>query len=402
MERQAENSRKPSRKFLFSVILFLLVVFGVEFGAGILLERYPIIERMRECLSGEQQFETDLNSVSQAYLLYIPKPNYVTPGKGIQQNNADGYRGERVPLQRTPNSIRILFLGGSTTYGEGVLHPEDSYPAQLGKMLRQDARFSGKKIEIINAGLRFGTTAEILTHYALKFRYYKPDVVVINPGGNDPVAYVTDKYQPDYSNWRKQPPMLYPLKSYARWILKSRAASIAVVLLFFPDYVVGTSFTHGGEAMPAEWFSPREKDRLHLDELAFYNNLAAVIREIKANNSSVVLLSYQGNPYDKGDQKTYRRLYDFEESVLAVLGKEFAVPYLPYPLDRMPANLWVDPSHINEEGTRRKAEYVFPVVVDEILKRGETQYSNTPPPSNLPSEPVLDLPPWNERYRSSE
>lgn len=269
-------------------------------------------------------------------------------------------------------------------------------------MLRQDARFSGKKIEIINAGLRFGTTAEILTHYTLKFRYYKPDVVVINPGGNDPVAYVIDNYQPDYSNWRKQAPSLVPLKNHARWILKSRAASIAVVLLFFPDYAIGTSFSHMGEAMPAVWFSPREKDRLHLDELAFYNNLAAVIREIKANNSSVVLLSYQGNPYDKDDQKTFRRLYDFEESVLAVLGKEFAVPYLPYPLDRMPANLWVDPSHINEEGTRRKAEYVFPVVVDEILKRNAPNNGNVRPSAIQPSEPVLDLPPWNERYRPSK
>jgi lysophospholipase L1-like esterase len=382
------------KKIIFSLVMLLLVVIALEVMAAFVLNRNPNIETTRQYLRGEQQMQLDMNSVPQAYLLYIPAPNYVTPADNIKQNNADGYRGEAIPLQRSLDSLRILFMGGSTTYGEGVAHPEEAFPAQVGKLLQEDVRFSGKRIEIINAGLRFGTTAEILTHYLLKFRYYRPDLVVINPGGNDPVSYVVHEYEPDYSNWRKSAPGLSPLKKYARWLLDSKVLSIAVVLLFFPDYATGQAFAHGGEATPALWFHPREKDRLHIDELAFYNNLTSVIREIKNDGADVFLISYQGNPFDKDDQKTFRRLYDYEETVLGVIGKELAVPYAPFPLDQMPANLWVDASHINAEGERKKAAYVFGHVVNLLVRRVQR---NAQPV--LPSQaPTLDLPPWNERY----
>ncbi|HNI38424.1 MAG TPA: hypothetical protein PKZ68_09015, partial [Pseudomonadales bacterium] len=221
------------KKIIFSLVMLLLVVIALEVMAAFVLNRNPNIETTRQYLRGEQQMQLDMNSVPQAYLLYIPAPNYVTPADNIKQNNADGYRGEAIPLQRSLDSLRILFMGGSTTYGEGVAHPEEAFPAQVGKLLQEDVRFSGKRIEIINAGLRFGTTAEILTHYLLKFRYYRPDLVVINPGGNDPVSYVVHEYEPDYSNWRKSAPGLSPLKKYARWLLDSKVLSIAVVLLFF-------------------------------------------------------------------------------------------------------------------------------------------------------------------------
>ena len=382
------------KKTMFSLMMLALIVILLEMLSAFVLKRYPDIETTRQYLRGEKQFQLDMNSVSQAYLLYIPAPNYVSPSNNIKQNNAEGYRGESIPLQRSPDSVRILFMGGSTTYGEGVAHPEDAFPAQVGKLLREDARFAGKRIEIINAGLRFGTTAEILTHYLLKFRYYRPDMVVINPGGNDPVSYLIHEYEPDYSNWRKVAPGLPPLKKHARWLLESKAMSIAVVLLFFPDYAVGQAFAHIGEATPAYWFKPREKDRLHIDELAFHNNLASVIREIKADGAEVFLVSYQGNPFDKDDQKTFRRLYDYEEMILGILGKELSVPYAPFPLDLMPADLWVDASHINEEGERRKARYVFDHIVGALDARSQSKMA----PVSSDAAPVLELPPWDERF----
>lgn len=383
-----------SKKIIFFLIMLMSIVIVIEAVAAFILKQNPDIETTRKYLRGEQQMQLDMNSVSQAYLLYIPAPNYVTPTDNIKQNNAEGYRGEAVPLQRASNSLRILFMGGSTTYGEGVANPRDAFPAQVGSLLQKDVRFAGKKVEVINAGLRFGTTAEILTHYLLKFRYYRPDMVVINPGGNDPVAYVVHEYEPDYSNWRKSAPGLQPLKKHARWLLKSKALSVAVVLLFFPDFATGQAFSHGGEATPSLWFKSREKDRLHVDELAFYNNLTSVIREMKNDGVDVFLISYQGNPFDRDDQKTFRRLYDYEETVLGVIGQELAVPYAPFPLNQMPKDLWVDASHINKEGERRKAQYVFEHIVELLLSRVQR---NDPPV--LPSRaPTLDLPPWGERY----
>ena len=77
-----------------------------------------------------------------------------------------------------------------------------------------------------------------------------------------------------------------------------------------------------------------------------------------------------------------------------MIGRELAVPYAPFPLDQMPANLWVDASHINAEGERKKAQYIFDHVVDSLVSRVQRNVQPV-----LPNQaPTLDLPPWNERY----
>lgn len=349
--------------------------------------KYPGIAKTRELLAGEKLVETDVNATPQAYLLYVPTPGFAA--NGVQQNNLQAYRGEAVPLQRTPETLRVLFLGGSTTYGEGVPLPEQSYPAQSGLLLQQSPILAGRKIEVINAGLRWGTTAEILTHYLLKYRYYRPDIVVINPGGNDPVAYLTPSYQPDYSHWRKPPRTLEALPGQSRWLLHSRLASAVIVLLFYPDVAEGSTFVHGGENTPSWWFKPRHAKELHLDEQAFYNNLSSVVREIRQDDAQVLLLSYQGNPFDEGDQSTWRKYYDHEEKVLRHIALEQSVAFAPFPLSNMPANVWVDPSHLNAEGERIKAAYVY----QQLLPLLSQVQRRTFPAQQDSSDPlVLDTP----------
>ncbi|MEZ5539793.1 MAG: hypothetical protein R3E63_07565 [Pseudomonadales bacterium] len=117
--------------------MLLLVIIALEVIAAFVLNRNPSIETTRQYLRGEQQMQLDMNSVPQAYLLYIPAPNYVTPVDNIKQNNADGYRGEAIPLQRSLDSLRILFMGGSTTYGEGVAHPEEAFLLKWGNYCKK-------------------------------------------------------------------------------------------------------------------------------------------------------------------------------------------------------------------------------------------------------------------------
>lgn len=345
------------KTLFFYLLICLIVIAVVESVAHWSIRQYPAIGKTRELLLGEKLAETDVNATPQAYLLYIPTPGFTA--NSVQQNNQQGYRGEAVPLRREPDTLRVLFLGGSTTYGEGVSRPDEAYPAQLGLLLQQSPALIGRRIEIINAGLRWGTTAEILTHYLLKYRYYRPDLVVINPGGNDPVAYATPSYQPDYSHWRKPPRTLTALPRQSRWLLHSRLASIAVVLLFYPDVVEGSTFVHGGEDTPSWWFTPEHPGQLQLDEQAFYNNLSTVVREIRQDGAQVLLLSYQGNPFDKDDQASWRQYYDHEEMVLQRLAFDQSVPFAAFPLYQMPENVWVDASHLNKEGERIKAAYVY-------------------------------------------
>lgn len=368
---------------------FVLTAILLELAGSLALKTFPALEKSRAILQGKMRSETDVNATPQAYLLYIPTPLFESNNQ--VQNNADGYRGPAIPLERSPGTFRILFMGGSTTYGEGVENPGDSYPAQLGRLLAGAPELAGKNIEVINAGLRWGTSAEILTHYLLKFRYYKPDLVVLNPGGNDPQAYIARSYQPDYSSFRMPPPAIKPLQPQARWLLHSRFFSAMIVLLFFPDLATGALFVHNGENTPAEWFHSREPGVLQLDELAFYNNITTVVREIKAGGAEAFLLSYQGNPYDAGTQLEWRAYFDYEEQVLQTIGKEQGVPFSPFPLAVMSNDVWVDASHINAEGEKHKAAYVYDKLRPYLATWGKHTHN--------PDAKATKLPPLVLHYR---
>lgn len=95
----------------------------------------------------------------------------VEPG----QDAAD-LRGQRVPLEKDPDEVRILFVGDSGT--EGVLIPlEQTYPSKLGQIL--DAERSGHPVRTVNAGVFGMTTIDELHFLESRLLPLEPDVVVV-------------------------------------------------------------------------------------------------------------------------------------------------------------------------------------------------------------------------------
>jgi acyl-CoA thioesterase I len=77
------------------------------------------------------------------------------------------------------NTITIVALGASNTYGKGVARSQ-SYPAQLEAMLRA----KGLNVRVINAGINGDTTGGMLGRLD---RAVPPGtrVVILQPGSND-------------------------------------------------------------------------------------------------------------------------------------------------------------------------------------------------------------------------
>ena len=93
-----------------------------EFVARIMFTSGPArsLEPLRAALAGELLPEAVFQrSIPQPYLLYSPAPGH-RGSTGEVDHNMQGYRGWPVQLAKTPGIIRILCLGGSTTYGWGV------------------------------------------------------------------------------------------------------------------------------------------------------------------------------------------------------------------------------------------------------------------------------------------
>lgn len=69
------------------------------------------------------------------YLVGVPRPGAsVTRGHLTVTINGTGYRGPDITGQKSDTVLRILVLGGSTTFGVGVSN-SDTWPAALQTVL---------------------------------------------------------------------------------------------------------------------------------------------------------------------------------------------------------------------------------------------------------------------------
>ena len=137
------------------------------------------------------------------YLAYYNTPNFIE--HGVKQHNSDRYRNSyEITNLKDKDTYRILCIGGSTTYGSGVLDPELAWPEILQNFLNTDppSQLAYNKFEVLNGGLGWGSSAELLTHYAFKHINYEHDMVIIHIGGNDVGALAVSNFKMDYSHWR--------------------------------------------------------------------------------------------------------------------------------------------------------------------------------------------------------
>jgi hypothetical protein len=84
-----------------------------------------------------------------------------------------------VPLRE---GLRVLTLGGSTTYGSR-LDRSQTYPARLEELIR--AEHPGRTIDVLNAGVPWHTSMHSLLRYVAIYSDWKPHVVLVMHAFND-------------------------------------------------------------------------------------------------------------------------------------------------------------------------------------------------------------------------
>lgn len=93
--------------------------------------------------------------------------------------NSLGFRGTEISVGKNPNSVRILCIGDSVTFGSFV-NNEDTFPAQLGEKLAHE----GVSVEAVNGGVG-GSTIIDQKNFLRKALVIKPDIVVLTFSEND-------------------------------------------------------------------------------------------------------------------------------------------------------------------------------------------------------------------------
>jgi lysophospholipase L1-like esterase len=91
--------------------------------------------------------------------------------------NSQGTRGPEFEASKLANTVRIISLGDSRTFGWGLTESE-SYSGLLQKLLQE--RFgANKKVEVINAGVNAWSFAQMNVYFRTRALRYEPDFVIV-------------------------------------------------------------------------------------------------------------------------------------------------------------------------------------------------------------------------------
>jgi lysophospholipase L1-like esterase len=135
--------------------------------------------------------------------------------RDTQLINSMGLRDDEFPAQKAPGELRVIVMGDSCTFGDGVANWE-SYANVLEETL--GTALPGRKVQVINAGVPGYTSYQVRTYLERELLKYRPDLVVVYVGFNDNVPApngITDAQRGSVSRsvWTAQR-VLGSLRSY--------------------------------------------------------------------------------------------------------------------------------------------------------------------------------------------
>jgi lysophospholipase L1-like esterase len=112
-----------------------------------------------------------------------PQDGRLKPYWTEYQINDAGFRGQDISKTKPSGTQRVLCLGDSFTFGQGV-KAGDTYAEQLQKILCSPTA-PGRKVEVINAGRCGYSTREELVVLQKEGLAFDPDLVILQLSDND-------------------------------------------------------------------------------------------------------------------------------------------------------------------------------------------------------------------------
>lgn len=122
--------------------------------------------------------------------LHLAEPTWVADPQLIYKLNPakpefpQGFRG-KAPSRTRKADVRIVCLGGSTTFGHGV-NAEQAWPA----VVERELRAKGVDAEVINAAVQGYGSRQLLLRYRRDIAMLQPDYVIVHEGWNRTGALV--------------------------------------------------------------------------------------------------------------------------------------------------------------------------------------------------------------------
>ncbi|MDQ6653915.1 MAG: GDSL-type esterase/lipase family protein [Acidobacteriota bacterium] len=346
--------RGSTRTFLLRFSYVVLILFFAE--AACIIGFYLMNHRWT--FNDQSEYVRTLFE-AHPYLIGAGKPNAHVTHQGVTYtHNIQGFRGKDFPAKTT--KLRVVTIGGSTTYGIGV-NDDETWPAQLEHGL-------GEKYEVLNMGIPGHSTAEHINMLSLIVPQYSPDILVMNVGLNDLRNIHVKNLAPDYSDYHA-PTFSSALGLCSDGMLERFACGKLVVwslqrLWVFPRCIL--------RRHPLEEDSSPQAEQVAMQ--VYRRNLETLIAIAKNKELKPILVPqvlvkerFQGGrlkwwiPFVEDDQLIgYLNQYNaVTEDVARHEGVYFAAQILQQPWTK---DDFADPSHLSAGGNRKFASELQKII----------------------------------------
>ncbi len=366
MADEMDPGKKPGRwkRILFALagtglVLALLELLGVFFYF-VLLPRQSreTIELTLGIREPKERGTTALHYKPHPYFNYILNPDFAY-ADGRKPYNSRGFRMPEWPGRKDKGTLRIVALGGSTTFGMFAASGEGVWPAMVERALRE--RFSFP-IEVYNLGVPGYTTSELLGVLCMLVPELEPDIVLVHCGANDAFAQAyPDEGGPDNTRFRFSW-SYHPLPRPVRCAMRSSRLlrTVGVLLLSRGSYLPGDLFGLFQYPRPAD-ARALEHGRNAVGKY-FKRNLKTMVAVVRDLAAIPVLITHPLNPqWDIPKRLAYQAVAAAHlrcNRICLELGGELHVPVIdlfPWMRDE---RLFVDAIHVNGTGMKRQARII--------------------------------------------
>lgn len=165
---------------------FILITIPVSIIVFLILENIFHAQKVKPNLMQLTGKMETVNTIldwakNEPYFAYSPRLDIDSlDGKHI--NNYGFISTPDIEVEKDSNTIRIAFLGGSSTAGTGKnLIDEETWPWKVIELLKE----KGHKVDFINAACGGFTTFDSFGILWSKVRFFNPDIVIVKHGWND-------------------------------------------------------------------------------------------------------------------------------------------------------------------------------------------------------------------------
>jgi hypothetical protein len=191
------SARPAWRKAVFAVVFLLILAAVVEGGLRVAYR----ISRGSWNFAGTMD-ATERLYIPHPYNAYSLAPNVtISTHVGTLHTNQWGNRGPEQSYEKPPGVVRIVTLGGSTTFCPYASEDAKAWPAQLERMLNESC--APQRIEVVNYAAAGYNSADSLNTFALRALDRDPDIVIVHHAWNDLGVGIRPGLVSDYTHRRK-------------------------------------------------------------------------------------------------------------------------------------------------------------------------------------------------------